>query len=197
MPKGIKGFQKGHKKFSTKGDFKRGPRISLFCKVCNKEFFVTPYGVTKRKHCSQQCHNIANKNRQYNSKWRRKIGKANLKRIWTLKSREKAALTRSRINPKGKDSHFWQGGITQKKYPKLWTRQLKERIRVRDNFICQICKIPELELNRRLSIHHIDYDKKNCQKDNLICLCNTCHQKTNLNHKYWQDYLSKEMKVYR
>ena len=193
MPKGIRGFQKGHERFN-----KIHPTVipvSLLCKICGKEFFVSPKAILIRKHCSQQCHNIANKSRKYNADWRRKIGKANSRRVWTLESREKDSLTHSRINPKGKDSHFWQGGLTKKKYPALFTKQLKERIRVRDDFKCQVCGVPELELDRRLSIHHIDYDKHNCDKSNLICLCNSCHQHTNLRHEYWKDHLTNKMEV--
>lgn len=60
-------------------------------------------------------------------------------------------------------------------YGPSFNEQTKERVRVRDNFICQICKIPELEYTKCLDIHHIDYDKKNNAIENLICLCNQCH----------------------
>jgi len=85
----------------------------------------------------------------------------------------------------------WRGGISFENYSQLWKQQLKDKIRTRDNFICQICKIPELELLKRLSIHHIDYDKKNCREDNLISLCLRCHSKTNTNREYWINYFRK------
>lgn len=79
----------------------------------------------------------------------------------------------------------WRGGISFNKYSPLFNKQLKERVRVRDNFICQICGIPELECKSRLDIHHIDYNKKNNNIDNLISLCRKCHIKTNYNRKDW------------
>lgn len=75
----------------------------------------------------------------------------------------------------GKNSPVWQGGKSFLPYPSLWKKQLKEKIRVRDNFICQKCGIPELELLQGLHIHHIDCDKNNCAEDNLISLCGKCH----------------------
>jgi hypothetical protein len=47
-------------------------------------------------------------------------------------------------------------------------------IKVRDTFKCMICGVKPLE---RLSIHHIDEDKKNNSPRNLICLCSSCHEK--------------------
>lgn len=79
----------------------------------------------------------------------------------------------------------YQGGVSFEEYSPLFSQQLKDRIRVRDNFICQICGVPELETYRRLDIHHKDYDKKNNAEDNLISLCQSCHLKTNFNREKW------------
>jgi hypothetical protein len=55
----------------------------------------------------------------------------------------------------------WQGGKSKEPYAVTWTSQLRDKIRVRDNFHCQICRVPEMECKKGLQIHHIDYDKKN------------------------------------
>jgi hypothetical protein len=82
-------------------------------------------------------------------------------------------------------------GLSKKPYPSIFNRQLKDRVRVRDNFQCRICGVPELELNRKLSVHHIDYNKDNQSMDNLIAVCLTCHNKTNRKkeRKVWQKKL--------
>jgi len=85
----------------------------------------------------------------------------------------------------------WKGGISFEPYAPSFNRQLKDRTRVRDNFICQLCGVPELECDKRLCVHHIDYDKKNCEESNLISLCRSCHTKTNHNRQYWQSYFIK------
>lgn len=93
----------------------------------------------------------------------------------------------------GKKAFNWQGGKSIEPYSINWTSQLKDRIRVRDNFKCQICGVPELECNRKLDVHHIDYDKKNCKESNLIALCRSCHTKTSgKNREYWIDRFQKE-----
>ena len=94
---------------------------------------------------------------------------------------------------KGKDHYNWQDGKTYEPYTSDFNQQLKDKIRVRDNFICQLCGIPELECNRRLPIHHIDYDKKNSKESNLIALCNKCNVKVNYKRQYWINYFNNEM----
>ncbi len=96
---------------------------------------------------------------------------------------------------KGKGNPNWRGGISFLPYSSLFSRQLKERVRVRDNFTCQLCGVPELECNERLSIHHIDYDKTNCDISNLVTLCRSCNSKANSNREYWNEYFKNAMEV--
>jgi len=86
----------------------------------------------------------------------------------------------------GEKSHTWQGGISFEPYPTSWTENLKECIRQRDHYTCQLCDAKQEELKRRLSVHHIDYDKKNLDPENLISLCLSCHLKTNYNRERWK-----------
>ena len=71
---------------------------------------------------------------------------------------------------------------------------LKKIIRKRDDYQCQMCFIHQEELlietNRSLSIHHIDYNKKNSKLNNLISLCNNCHIQTNRNRVFWENYFN-------
>jgi len=93
---------------------------------------------------------------------------------------------------KGKNSPAWEGGISFIDYSIDWTDDLKESIRKRDNYICQICGLHQDNLKfgrvKRLDVHHIDYDKKNLNPINLITLCKKCHGKTNYNREYWTKY---------
>lgn len=79
------------------------------------------------------------------------------------------------------------------KYGVEWTDILKESIRKRDNFTCQICGMVEEEhlivMGESLNVHHIDYNKKNCILINLISLCRQCHTRTNFNRDYWKEIL--------
>jgi len=93
----------------------------------------------------------------------------------------------------GKNSHFWRGGISFEPYSPLFNKHIKERVRVRDNFICQVCGIPELECYKKHVVHHVDYNKKNSKLSNLTTLCNSCHVKTNFNRKYWREHFKEKL----
>ena len=90
----------------------------------------------------------------------------------------------------GEKSVNWMGGISFAPYSTDFNRQLKELIRLRDEYKCQLCGISEGDNNDTLNIHHIDYDKMNSLPDNLISLCKKCHMKTNYKRNYWKVYFS-------
>ncbi len=86
----------------------------------------------------------------------------------------------------GKNHWNWQNGKSLEPYSIDWTITLKISIRERDKYTCQICG--EKQNEKAFSIHHIDYDKKNCNPINLITLCKKCHAKTNFNRDKWIQY---------
>jgi hypothetical protein len=75
-------------------------------------------------------------------------------------------------------------------YGKSFNTQLKRLIRSRDNYVCQVCGKTEIENGEALSIHHIDYDKKNCDESNLISVCRPCHSKTLTRREYWKEFFA-------
>jgi hypothetical protein len=93
---------------------------------------------------------------------------------------------------KGSNNPSWIDGRSYEFYPSEFTEQLKEQIRKRNTYICQNCGMTEEEhiivYGRKLSVHHIDYNKKNCDKDNLITLCQGCNLRANYNRSYWHDF---------
>ena len=91
---------------------------------------------------------------------------------------------------KGKDAINWRGGIWHNPYSVDWTETLKRSIRERDRYICQLCGRGSV-----IQVHHIDYDKKNCNPNNLITLCKRCHSKTNYKRSYWKKYFQELIKV--
>lgn len=91
--------------------------------------------------------------------------------------------------------HITAKGLWKKSYPKKFDVKLKNEIRYRDEYKCQLCEILEIELLRRLDVHHIDYNRKNIEKDNLIVLCRKCNFKVNYNRKYWKRYFQKLIKL--
>lgn len=80
----------------------------------------------------------------------------------------------------------WRNGTSKKPYPFEFDINLKERIRKRDFYKCQLCEISQSKTKIKLSIHHIDRDKENCDINNLITLCAKCHSRiTNKYLKIW------------
>jgi len=100
--------------------------------------------------------------------------------------------------PKGNKHPDWKGGISFEPYGLEFNNKLKEQIRKRDNFRCQQCFRHQDELFRKfkngklqkykLHIHHIDYNKRNNNSDNLVSLCGSCHTQTNHTREDWTKY---------
>jgi len=86
-----------------------------------------------------------------------------------------------------KEKHpCWKGGISKEPYPFDFDEELKEFIRKKDNYQCQLCGVSQD--GTKLSIHHIDYNKKNLSEINLITLCKACNAKVNFNRNYWKNH---------
>jgi len=84
----------------------------------------------------------------------------------------------------GENSVFWKGGISKLPYPFEFDRRLKDKIKKRDGHKCQG---PSCNGRKsRLCVHHINYDKQNCDPVNLITLCNYCNAKANFDRDEWE-----------
>jgi len=94
----------------------------------------------------------------------------------------------SRRKRNGLNSPRWKGGVTYKDKPPELTPNLKQAIRLRDNFTCQFCGHKNNGEKRKLDTHHIDHNRKNNHPDNLITLCKSCHADTQTadDKKAWQ-----------
>lgn len=115
------------------------------------------------------------------------------------KIKEKRALqicseeTRQKYrNNRGEKASAWKGGISLNPYPPEFNKELKLKIRNRDNFICCLCQRTEREefeeFNRALSVNHIDFNKNNLSEENLNTLCLRCNIKINRERDYWTNY---------
>lgn len=94
---------------------------------------------------------------------------------------EKRSLEESVSRLNGKDSPHWTGGYDQY-YGKTWS-QMRDRVRDRDDNICQLCGIGEKENGRKPDVHHIEpvrlFEDPNDAHfmENMIQLCRSCHKK--------------------
>jgi len=85
----------------------------------------------------------------------------------------------------------WKGGLSYEPYCPIWSdKEYKQYIRDRDGNKClnPYCS----KNNSRLTIHHIDYNKKNCSPSNLITVCSSCNSRANTDrdwHTTWYQAL--------
>jgi hypothetical protein len=105
-----------------------------------------------------------------------------------LNNPSKYWLGKSRESMKGKNNWNWNNGSSNIGYSVEWKKSLKRSIRERDHYICQMPGCNKQQEDIAHDVHHIDYDKENCDPKNLITLCHKCHMKTNTNRKYWMEY---------
>lgn len=169
------------------------------CKICGKEFKTYPSKVRagKGKYCSKHCSNAVTlikkgERRSLSTEIKKgqKLALGNKNGIsWNsgtkgvMKPNKTSFRKGEHRNPKTEfkkgtpiEQHpRWKGGISAEPWGRDFNKELKESIRARDNFICQLCGVPEIEFNTNLNIHHIDMNPKNNDKRNLISLCFRCH----------------------
>lgn len=104
----------------------------------------------------------------------------------------------------GEKCHLWKGGASREPYDFEFNNLLKEQIRKRDNYTCQKCGLHQNQLfyktkqglkHYKLNVHHIDYNKKNSNSENLISLCKLCHTPTNHGDRMgWATYFQNLIK---
>lgn len=186
-------------------------RQAIRCKMCDKIHKRNLRLGWKHSEITKAKIGLAHKNKKVSKETRLKISQAMLGTKWSeiskskLKNRipwnknlpmseeQKHKLSIVRMGRfTGKDNPNWQNGISKDPYPFEFDDELKEQIRKRDNYTCQKCGITEEEhlivYGMVLCIHHIDYNKENCEEDNLTTLCNECNLRVNYNRKHWTEY---------
>lgn len=84
-------------------------------------------------------------------------------------------------------------------YPPEFNYQLRTIIKTRDLFVCQLCgykqppKGMNLDPDKYLQVHHINYNRMDCSHSNLITLCKRCHRITNSTRHNWYTRLTRLM----
>ena len=92
----------------------------------------------------------------------------------------------------GEKNNNWRGGLSFLPYPPEFNNVLKQCIFDRDGSSCILC---DNVFSKRNSVHHIDYDKENCDPVNLITTCRSCNSRVNANREYWQEYFTDLMEI--
>lgn len=160
---------------------------------CNNEISYNNwlYGSRRCKSCARKGkrHGMfgkpsAFKGKHHSEITKEKISEGNKNKVMTKEARRKMSLAAGGTGIPHENND----------YPIEYTNYLRQKIRKRDNYICQLCNITEEEYlsiyNTVLDAHHIDYDKQNNLEENLICLCHKCNMKANKNRNYWFAYFT-------
>jgi mannose-6-phosphate isomerase-like protein (cupin superfamily) len=167
---------------------RKDSRVISNCIVCNKEF--KHYG--ERILCSKECSNkylsqqklnennpawIENKE-TFTCKGCGKVFEYTRRNLHVGQKRIFCSLNCSRNN--GNSKEIINNIGADYKYARGFNKGLKERIKERDDNCCLMCGSKS-----SLEIHHVDYNKKNNEDNNLITLCKKCHNITNFNREFW------------
>lgn len=151
------------------------------CLDCNKK--VSDYKSKRCRKCSHNFYKDINHPRYIDGRTKNtrcidcgKGIKINQKRCKSCENKRRYK------NPK--NHPFWQGGMCRFPYPFAFNNTLKESIRKRDNYTCQVCH------KRGNTVHHIDYNKKNIKTTNLITTCRKHNSSANHNRDYWYAYFT-------
>lgn len=172
---------------ACQAEIEKRKRLTIVCKVCGKEFIVTPYRAGA-KCCSKECSHIYRRKPdnylpyicEYCGKQYRKHKTHPTSRF----CRKQCLSDWLSENTLGENHNNWKGGGIGSNRGRNWEKQRLLALQ-RDGFKCAICRRkPNGTARRRLAVHHIkpyrdfsgDYQKANVLT-NLITLCASCHTK--------------------
>jgi 5-methylcytosine-specific restriction endonuclease McrA len=80
----------------------------------------------------------------------------------------------------------------------FYDKEYRSSILEQQLYKCGKCGVKNTD--KLFHLHHIDYDKKNDSRDNLIFLCHPCHSKTTNakfeNRDFWINYYKNKNREY-
>jgi len=172
-------------------------KVKRICKVCKKEFMVHPRQIKKNngKFCSRKCMGLAHRTGKKDKC--AQCGKTiyvqpNVKQKFCSLNCSQKYQKESFLGDK---NPAWIDGRSFEPYTsEFYKKRLK--ILKRDDFTCKKCglKIEKQSPTVFISVHHIDYNKKNNKEENLITLCNICNTKANKKRDYWKAFYIQKMR---
>lgn len=178
----------------------RGGLLSKECEVCRSTYKV-PRARAASKYCSMACVGVSQRGRKLAP--RNRVTKqcevcgSYYKVFGSHADRHrccsKACSFKLRSAEMMGPSNFnWSGGLSRLPYPWDFSKVTSKQIIERDGGVCQnpTC----YGRDRRLTAHHIDYNKQNCTWSNLITLCSSCNSRANFGREKWRAFYSDIMR---
>ena len=164
------------------------------CAMCENSYLTKQ--TSRGSFCSRSCRmKFHRKNmsgmsgKKHSNEARQKMSKAKHNYVPWSKGRKFSKEHRKKLSDNHADFTLdkhprWKGGRSFEPYCLEWTEALKRYIKERDG---DRCLNPDCFNNsKRLSVHHINYNKKFCDSSNLITLCTSCNSRANVD-KQWHE----------
>lgn len=173
----------------------KGGKIQKTCRVCGKEYLVHIRS-SKSMFCSLQCWGVnqkgvkKEKNQEKYTKNNCLVCNSEYEVVISHSHRSKTCSAecsrtyRSMISS-GENNPSWNGGLSRSPYPYNWS-SISKSIIERDGSVCMNPSCGSTD--KRITVHHIDYDKMNCDPSNLISVCETCNSVANFGRSKWYEY---------
>lgn len=189
----------------------KGGKIKRICELCGKEFYVKPSEIKKGGggFCSLSCARKGEKNPNWKGGKITRICETCGKEFEVIPCEIKNGfgkfcshkchgkwLSKHKI---GENNSAWKGGISFEPYCPKFNFAFKEYIRNKFGRIYFLCRKTETENGRRLSVHHVNYNKDcGCGDDDTTCqfvpLCISCNSKVNGNRNEWEKKIKTKMR---
>ena len=160
-----------------------GPKNPFFGKHHSEEAKAKNRAAATGKHPSEETR--AKLRAAHAGKHPSEETKAKLRAAHTGKHHSEEMKARCRAAKLGPKHPNWMGGVSRDPYGWDFNDELKEEVRRRDGYKCQLCGTPQAECRRAMAVHHINYDKKDSDPLNLVALCVSCNIKVNKNREHW------------
>ena len=207
-------FQSKHRGGKNNSHWKGG-KVKRICPTCEKEFEVKPSKIKQGegKFCSRECFFQWRSEfirGQAHPNWKPKIKKTCqtcgkkflIQSAWVKRGSGKFCSLKCMgkwmsKNLRGKNSPNWKNGASFEPYCQKFNNEFKEYIRDKFGRLCFLCSKTEEENGKRLSVHHVNYNKScGCDDDEtcqFVPLCVSCNSKVNKNREMWEKKIKDKM----
>lgn len=161
----------------------------LKCYKCNKDFYVSPEEIKRRKYCSRICQFESKKTNEPRKclicKNEYYVAKSTMKYRPKKTCSDKCSRVLLGRIKRGNKSTFWNGGRSSKRRrirASVRIKEWREKVFKRDDYVCQKC----FNVGGYLQAHHIkpfaQYPRQRFVIKNGMTLCRECHKNI---HKEW------------
>lgn len=179
--------------FGEKNPNWKGGKIDKTCCICGKKYSIR--NGSKSIFCSLKCYGVSQRGSTRKNPLKYKNNTCLVcnteyeVRVCYSNSSKTCSLECSRkyrsIISSGENNPSWNGGLSRAPYPYNWA-SISKSIIERDG---SVCMNPSCEAtDNRITVHHIDYNKMNCDPSNLIAVCEKCNSIANFGRQQWYEY---------